>query len=52
MSAFPFAFLNEGRSEVMSVSEAAETAVLRQGEKELGRREIRLDPEDVTVLKL
>ncbi len=52
MSAYPFAFLDEGRSEVMSVSEAAVTAVLRLGEQELGRRDIRLDPENVIVLEL
>jgi len=51
MSAFSWAPLANGRSEVLSVSERATTAVIRRGGVEVARESIVLDPEIVTVLR-
>ena len=43
--------LSEGRSEVLSVSEEARTAIIYRGGIEVDRVAIELDPDDVTVLR-
>lgn len=52
MSAFPFVQFEDGKSEVLSVSELATQVVLMAGDEELSRHEIRLGSEGVTVLDL
>jgi len=51
MSGFPWALLVDGNSEVLSVAETATTVVLRQGETDLARRDVHLEPSEVTVLR-
>jgi len=51
MSGFSYARLTEGVSEVLSVSEAAVSLVIYQGETELHRMPIHLGAEGVTVLR-
>ena len=51
MSASMKIWLVEGKSEVVSVSEAATTLVLFEGEQELGRVDLGLGAEDVHVIR-
>jgi hypothetical protein len=51
MSGYGSPPLNEGRSEVLSVSEEASTAIIYRGGIEVDRVAIELDPDDVTVLR-
>ena len=52
MSAFMSLRLTGSESDVLSVSEAATQVILREGDSELSRQEVRLDPGSVTVLRL
>jgi len=51
MSGYGSARLTDGRSEVLSVSEEASTAIIHRGGAEVDRRAIELDPDNVTVLR-
>ena len=51
MSAYPWALLNDGRSEVLSVSEQATTAAVFRDEVEIARHPVVLDPVGVNVLR-
>lgn len=52
MSGFPWAMLDEGKSEVLSVSELAVEVILMDGDRELSRQPVTLETDGVTVLSL